>query len=466
MIARNRHRIWLRIGGLALLCLALIVALMMLKPPKVLPLPQPKESLEAVFQTDIENIRSFTVYPLNYPAYTLVQLDGHFAVEGQPDYPLKETDITFMAEHVAAVTPTERVDEWIDTPLNRANFGFADNTVHVTAQLKDGRSIGFQFGADAPTETPSVYFLLDQDPYLYTMPASVRDLFDQGLHFLHTVPDISTADTSDILAISVSTSERSVRLLSVGTTWALTEPMPYPASSDAMQRLLSTVQQLRLAVFVTDIDDQTNLSSYGLAQDTTTITTKRRDQASLVLELGADIHGIGAYCAYEGAIYMMSYSALGALHYLDVQSVAFQGVTDISFADVKHVEIRTPELSRKYSVQWVERVAPNNQLVLDENGQVQMDAKIMLEGTAVDADALTKFYQRLEAMQPAKPLSLDIDLPPTPKLTISVYTKEDSRILSFYAMDDGTMALSMDGHVVWAYEGQAVEQALKMLLDS
>ena len=152
-----------------------------------------------------------------------------------------------MAEHVAAVTPAERVDEWIDTPLNRANFGFADNTVRVTAQLKDGRSIGFQFGADAPTETPSVYFLLDQDPYLYTMPASVRDLFDQGLHFLHTVPDISTADTSDILAISVSTSERSVRLLSVGTTWALTEPLPYPASSDAMQRLLSTVQQLRLA---------------------------------------------------------------------------------------------------------------------------------------------------------------------------------------------------------------------------
>ena len=95
-----------------------------------------------------------------------------------------------------------------------------------------------------------------------------------------------------------------------------------------------------------------------------------------------------------------------------------------------------------------------------------MDAKIMLEGTVVDADALTKFYQRLEAMQPAKPLPLDIDLPPTPKLTISVYTKEDSRILSFYAMDDGTMALSMDGHVVWAYEGQAVEQALKMLLDS
>ena len=54
---------------------------------------------------------------------------------------------------------------------------------------------------------------------------------------------------------------------------------------------------------------------------------------------------------------MVSYSALGVLHHLDVQGVAFQGVTDIPFADVKHVEIRTPELSRKYSVQWVERVA-------------------------------------------------------------------------------------------------------------
>lgn len=466
----DRRRVLKRSGaaivGLLLLCVLLIAVLYLLdrKPNVGLPIADAHEHTGLV--VDRDSLLSVTVTPSTAAAYTLVREGDTFAVEGETDYPLKEVDLDNLIAHVHAIEQVDVVTELSELDMDLAEFGFTEGSPRVTAQLTGGGTLGFRFGADAPTENPTVYFLVDDDPHLYTINRSVRDLFDLGVNFLHTVPEIGFSDVQGIHSITVLNGGEQLVIEPDGTgNGSIVSPVRYPMDPLAMALLLDNISNLRLAVFVEDIDDQTDMQSYGLSDSSPSIRIVAENAPDLLLQLGNDIRGLGMHCAYDGAVYMATNMALAFVQTLDVESIAFRGITDIPFREVTRMEVASAGLTHAYDVLWYERIAPNNALTYDEHGQVVMDAEVTADGQIVDTSLLEGFHARLAAQRAEAFVEGAYDQPlAAPWLTIRIQAGARLQVLAFHHMGNDQSALTLDGVTLWSFNEAALQAAIQHLL--
>lgn len=464
---RRRIRSAWTIAALMLLCVLLMMTYYFVQHrPDNVSSPVAQTDDRVVLRTEHESIVSITVVPVAYPAFTLVRDGETFVVEGSPDYPLKQADIETLVAYISSIEPAQVVGELTQLQADIEQFGFSEDSPRVTAHLKDGRVISFRFGADAPTEVPAVYFLLDHDPHLYTINSSVRDLFDRGLHFLHLVPEIAVEDASAVRSISVTSNGKDVALTrQADDKWRITSPFQYPVDDRSMDLIMEGVLALRLAVFAEDITEHTDLEKYGLAPDSPEILIAMDGKPEISLRLGKDIRGVGIYCEFEGAIYMATYLSVGFLQNLSAETLAFKGITDIPFEDVRKLEVRFQGLEYSYDILWYERVAPNNELMHGEDGQVLMDLEVTTEGKIVDAHLLTGFFERISSLRSAVSVPQDTAQPlDAPWLTIIIHDSSQRQMLAFHRMDEGISLLSLDDVVVCAFEEAALWAAINQLI--
>ena len=463
---RSARSIW-SILALLLVCGLLVLTLYLVqRKPNNVPLPLAGMDEHQPLRTDPKDIASITVTPVADPAFTLVRDGDTFVLEGSPDYPLKPVDLENLIDHIALIEPAEVVGALSQLAEGAASFGLTDQSPHVAVRLVDGRTMGFRFGADAPTETPTVYFMLDNDPHVYTINRSIRDLFDRGLHFLHTVPDVAVADTSAIRSIEIEKDGRTTAVArSKHGDWRIATPNPYPVNDQAMGLLLDSIRNLRFAVFVEDITEHTDMETYGIAPTSPIVDITLENDQVMRLSLGQDIQGVGLYCAYEGAVYMASYMAVGPLQSLSVETLAFRGITEIDFPEMRKVEMQVQCLVYAYDILWYERIAANNALVYDEHGKVVMDVEVTSEGQVIDADVLIRFFERLSALRPVAAVSPDATYTmDAPWLTITIFGGSEQQMLAFHRMGDGKSMLSVDGVIVWAYDEAALQAAVNHLV--
>lgn len=461
---RLRERPLVAAAAALLLCAALGIALLALRRQPPAPPVVPIATVRPLFEAQGGDILSIAVYPSAHPPYRLVRKDSGFSVQDQPDYPLKAQDVEHMVAWVCSVLPAGTVGELSALPGTPADYGLTDASARVEVALRDGRGMGFRFGSDAPTETPSTYFQMDGDANVYIVSAAMRDLFDRGLHFLHTVPDIAVADTGTITSVALSSGGRSVTLFKDDAQpWRLAFPQRYPADPAAVQQLLQHIASLRLAVFAQDIRPGTDLKPYGLDQPSAALDIRQAGANTLSLQLGRDINGVGVYCAYDGAVYMAAYTSVGFLQHTAAAQLAFPGVTGIPFEQIQRMEIGQNSTARAYDIAWVERVAPNNDLIYGDDGRVLMDAEITSSGKPVDPQPLTDFYGQLLSLRPAGALPDGTSLSQTPWLVLRVQAQSGMHAMSFVSTGGGQSALVIDGAAMWRFEDAALQRALAVL---
>ena len=369
----------------------------------------------ALIQKDAKDLLRVDIINSQGGTFSLLNGPEGLKVEGLPDFVVDKLEAELIVKDLTQMYANEIAGE-LEAGENELDLlGLGDGAPRATAAYADGSSLTMVFGHSAHTEIPSDYLIVLGSPVVYTVSPETRDHFDRALETLHAVPAINfnpdLVDGVEVLG------QRPFTLSQVEGLWELTEPLLYPASSEAVRGLLSDIGNMRFALYAGEASGE-NLIKYGLAEPRRVITFMLADslmtgydsqgQETTTIEvpaqhlriaLGSDIENLGLYCLYEGKIYQASNASMGFLRDTVPDGLLSASPLNIPIARLNSLRVTAGGARREYQVTLAEKILPNNQLALDEAGNVLHEPYVSLNGVETDREAFFRQYLALMSLR-------------------------------------------------------------------
>ncbi len=435
----------------------------------------PQDTAKLHFSAAQDDLQSFTIFPGDGGHYTIVHNQGVYSLEEDPDYSLDLTVIDGMVQSLLYLQSTDTIGD--ATGLDLKEFGLAEGALQVMAQYTQGRQIHFTIGGRVPSDIPSDYLLIAGDPLLYAIGVDVREAFDYKLNQLHTIPAINI--NAGLLDQIHFVGEGAFSLRRVAEDiWEISDPVKYPANLTQVQWLLRQISQMRLAAYIAPSSTE-NLVRYGLEKPRShvvfslaesMITSMPADETSpvsqkvaaqeLVIAIGDDIPGLGFYCLYNDVIYQASNLSMGFLPNHDMKAYFAQNPVDIPLGRPIRLTAFLPEGSIDCSVSLVEHILQNNDIALDEQGNILYDYLIISAGREVTPARFIDAYTTLMAIEASGYLLPGFSAQgKPPALSLSLSFENQQRHIAFYPYDALHFAAEINGHFIHFVSRQSVETA-------
>lgn len=476
----RRQRIFLFVVfflvGLAL-ALRLFLPFGTSKPAGTIDVPVNTAKLQ--FEASEEDLLSFTIYPRGGEPYTIIHEQGTYQLVNQPDYNLDMSMIRKMVDALLYLESADTISS--DQGLDLDDFGLTQDALRVTTHYSQDRQLHFVIGDRIPSDIPRDYLMITGDPVLYAVAVDVREALDQKLNLLHTVPSINfTADLLDAIHFE---GEETLSLHRIAQDiWEIKEPIHYPASLGKVQWMLQQISQMRLAAYVAEALTE-NLAQYGLDSprrrvrfvlSESLISTIPVDEASpvihkvaaqeLVFSIGDEIPDRGFYCLYNNAIYLASDLSMGFLLEHDLQDYVGEQPIDVPVNRLSQLTASWPQGGISFNLSLVEHVLPNNEIALDEQGNILYDYLVTGMGQEIESSVFVDAYAKLMAINAAGTLSTDYSTADQAAvLSLSLLYEGQERQIAFYLYDVLHMAAEVNGHLIYYVSRDSVETALSAL---
>ena len=439
----------------------------------------PEDTAKLQFEAPEEDLLSFTIYPRDGEPYTIIHEQGTYQLVNQPDYSL---DMSMVRKMVDTLLYLESADTISSAQgLDSDDFGLAQDALRVTAHYSQDRQLHFAIGDRIPSDIPRDYLMITGDPALYAIAVDVREALDQKLNLLHTVPSINfTADLLDAIHFEGGEALSLHRIAQ--DIWEIKQPIHYPASLRQVQRMLQQVSQMRLAAYVAEALTE-NLAQYGLdsprcrvrfllseslistipVDDTSPIKYEVAAQ-DLVFSIGDEIPGRGFYCLYNNVIYLASDLSMGFLLEYDLQDYLGTHPIDIPLNRLSQLIASWPQGGVSINLLLVEHVLPNNEIALDEQGNILYDYLVTGIEREIEPAVFIDAYAKLMAIKAAG------TLPPAYSvfdqasvLSLSLRFEGQERQIAFYPYDVLHLAAEVNGNLTHYVSRESVEAALSAL---
>lgn len=396
-----------------LMALASILAWYATRLNSPVPLPEtaPEERVILIRREESELAR-FEVVSSQGDRFALIQgPEGHYSVEGQPDYPLDPAQLQLMVRDLTVLDANEEAGrvEMTDEALDA--LGLGARAARVTAEYADGSQITLILGNSAMTEIPSDYLMLLGSDRVYTVSPETREHFDRTLATLHPVPAINI--TSALVDEVRFEGRDALRLRQEEGLWEIVAPFAYPAQPEQVSRLLSNISRMRFALYHSEATPQA-LRDTGLDPPARTVTlllspstiiaydeeglparTRQVDAQQLRIALGNDIDKIGLYCLYEGKIYQASNASMGFLRDAALSELLSDAPVTLPVNRLSALHVEEGRDSREYRIEMVEQVLPNNQIGRDAQGNILFEPYITKNAQEYDWDTFLRGYIQL-----------------------------------------------------------------------
>ena len=469
----------------AALLIIVALALFLLLRPAAKPVPVSGENDEAdltLLDYDEDALIRLTVTPRRSEPYTLRKSENGFVLETDESYPMREETVnvlTYYATHLAADEAVTDIADQLQVRLK--DFGLEPGVCQVEAELQDGKRYTVTLGSAAPMSEVRYYACVSGDTHVYTVTSDVMDALNVPFYALHPVIKLSI-DASLIDCISVRGQETFTARWTK-RVWMMTEPFEYPLSDEAMETLLSALENLRFSTWSAEANDEQR-QKYGL--DTPVLTLSIDFAASVltvpdeegetqtfdVPESNITIHKGAAYSEtadyYEcqggimtGTVVTFSFLRDFSLFKYLAENPFIYGVNDLS-ALCLTANGKTSE----YTVNYVERILPNNELETDEYGNVLYEMRVKKDGTSQDAAWFAECYQSLRSLGGAKMLD-GIWTPgdqeqPILSMAISPEDGSESMNISLYPDKEQWSLLAVNGTAIFEVPLKWQEAILKL----
>ncbi|MBR5111401.1 MAG: DUF4340 domain-containing protein [Clostridia bacterium] len=430
--------------------------------------PQTNEET-LVLARPLEDVRSVTITPKDSAAYTLVQGDGGFALEGRENEKLRDSVIREISLSLGEV-PAEAVvlkELKQSQGLTPAAFGLEPAKARVEITYLDGEKKELVLGDAAPgQETPQRYCMLAGDPKLYTIIESDAEVF---FHEMEYLLDFSQPSLDSSLLDRIEVSGAVVWTAAYTPSgWQMTAPFPYPLSIQRMDAILSRIDYMGFEAYLGE-GETVNLSDYGLdepevtvrlAQAATVISgeTEEGEQVSFpvaereyLLQLGRNTDESGLYLMWEGKVYKASEFLLGFWKTLDPKELVLTTPINFQVNNLDQVCLMSGNVSKAYEIRMVESITENNQIAADEYGQTLYDLAVCRAGESedMDAEAFAGWYTKLAALSGDGKLPEDFTLSGESRGTITLINSHLTRTIDFYPFDALHDALAVDGEALF-----------------
>ncbi|MEQ1570682.1 MAG: DUF4340 domain-containing protein [Myxococcota bacterium] len=245
-------------------------------PPRVAP--------SEVFRFEKEDLVGFAVVHPDGQALTVRQVDGQWAVDGQPWRPSRSMirRVAHQLHDLDARADVVRETE----PGDLARYGLGPESIAVTLTLSDGRALAFRVGDPNPT---GVSWYLGVDDRVFVVKKSAMDFWRLDAE-AYREDRITSFDADEATRIDAVVDGRAVAVERTGhRTYQMHAPVEQPASRDEVRMMLGRVSALRATTFVADAP--ADLARWSLDPPLHTIRIELETGEAVALGLGAEVVG-------------------------------------------------------------------------------------------------------------------------------------------------------------------------------
>lgn len=444
------------------------------------PVPEVPEDTAVTFSArEPGEVASLTVALRNGEGWSAEQTTpGVLTLLGEPSFdaaPRYAEDILDAASTViceAALTDDPAVYR-----EHLADFGLDNPRLTARIVYRDGEALSFRVGDAVPDEDVSwLYMTVDGDDRLLAIDRGTAELLCVERSQLYPIvqPTLHQARFDRITltgpgdaVIGAWELNGQIGDADAADRWRLTAPVRYPADAQALSALRANLANLRLGAYVGPATPE-NLTAYGF--DAPRLTVVIHQAAGAIGTTGADgaytqtdwpedtftlIVG-GAknqdvdYVRWGDGLYITSHYALAVFMNLDYASTLSRYLIPTALGNLASLTVETPEGTDVYAITRTERVAENNELVTDENGDVVYDVALTRNGKPADYDAFAATYAQLltATVSGTLPDGWSTDATPHTVFTFLDVSGE-TRVLALTDFDALHDAVLLDGEAVF-----------------
>ena len=431
-IEKKKHRrvkhgraLWLA-AALALLG-GSIGGYLVLSRPEEQAMPESPVTYGEVMQHAEEEVQRLAVTLRSGESWAIVrEEDGGYRLEGAEDWLVSES----MVERLLRVTCVISYEDVLtedpaEYRAKLADFGLDTPCVVAEITYSDGQSVTMRVGdASGMADETWFYMTLDGDDRLFALDKGTVEELNIQQALLHPVEQ-PTLHKARIDGITFADGQGEVLMQwqldgaitdsDAATAWLLTEPWRYPADEEAMDNLRSNLANIRLGAYEGEATAE-NLARCGFdeprfvltihqAAGTTNVTGEdgavtQADwpESTFVLTVGGAKNDNVDYVRVGDSLYITSHFSLDVFMGMEVLNTVSRYPVMVATGNLSSLTVQTEAGEDVYRITREARVAENNELVTDENGQTVYDITCTRNGEEISYDAFEAAYIRMETV--------------------------------------------------------------------
>lgn len=466
------RRIWL--FGAALLLIALCAAYLL--PDRSADEASPVASADkavTLLDCDPSALSSVSIRRGEEAPWTAIpNADGGMTLPGEDGFTLTAAESQAFLEALCHIEAEEVLTEDASVyAAHLADFGLDVPRYEAEITCADGTVVHLRVG-DESYEGTWRYLLLDGDTRLFALSNGAVESIFVNRDTLRSVTQptlhkarIDRIRLSDAKGLQAEwTLDGDITDADAADHWQITYPMQYPADSTAMANLLTNLANLRLGAYVCPATADA-LSAHGfdtprltidLHMAAGTIATTNADgaaitrdwpESTLTFVIGGEKSDMVDYVLCGEDIYLSSHFTMGLFIDYDVASTMSRYPVMTALGNLSALTIRQGDTTAEYRLTRTERVAANNDLLTDDDGNPVYDISVTRDGEAIDYAAFEAAYNALMLVTVSGMLPADETITAAPH-TVCTFTDVNGSVhtvalSTFDALHD---AVSVDGH--------------------
>ena len=415
-------RLWL----LAALLLALgagAVMLTLLKQPDETIVVETRRHGGVIHAAENADVAGLRISLRSGDSWQLTQdAQGALAVDGDASYQVASSLQNSLLNAAAAITYEDILTEDAAAYAeNFADFGLDQPRIIAEITYRDGKSYTLRIGdSHALEDSGWCYMMIDGDPRLYALDQGTADNLTVKKDELHPVtqPVLHKA-RFDRITFTGADGQVQARWALRGDIggdaqdrWLLTEPLRYPCDGESIGNLHSNLANVRLGVYVAEATAE-NLQAYGFdaprfvlevhmaagsigttnAQGVYEVTDWPEE--TFTLTVGAAKNDAVDYVRVGDQIYLTSHFTLRTFMDMQPADTLTRYPAPVALGNLAQLTIWDAQGERTYRIERTERVAENNELVTDVEGNVLYDTTCTLNGQAITWSSFEAAYNTL-----------------------------------------------------------------------
>ncbi len=488
----RRRRMWCISGIGVLLLLGLSIGLLypaiLRSQTSSIEIPSKTATKEILYTSDVADVESITVMQRDGETYTLVNReDSLYLLIDDEERIINQTYSATILSTVTLISVEDTVSKTLaEVEEYLPDMGLVDPALIVETTFSDGRIETMTIGDTVPLTTYYYYQWSGKDG-IYMCNLSIAELFwmpqnqllpmDQPT-FASTLIDRVTMDYGDDNIIDMTFTTDDLGLIS----GMMQSPVVYPMDATASENLLLQIEQFSLGSYE-GLATEESMEAYGLNDPFVTLTVHQQagaynavdeegqliaqviEEQEITLVVGSVINEHYYSCQYLDSIYLISGVWFSIL--LDKEPDDYVTLTPLNLgnAAISSMVFQIGEGALDIRVSYTEEVLENNELALDEDGNILYNVTATCNGEEMTEDEMYSLFVRLQSFQVRGNMEdLDATFTTTnrvPRWQLTLVTVGGTtRTVSAYTVDYYTDALVVDGVLMHYADVQQIEIAL------
>lgn len=437
------------------------------------------EQLCHIVERNTDELFSVMILPENDEAYTLAYIDGQMYLDGDTDYPVKESICHELMTYATEIIASEVIADLSSPGSSIAPEVYGLDSPSYIAEITyiDGERITLFFGNDVEMDGLLWYYTkTDRSDYVYLFPSDFYDAFSYKKIALHPVEQFQI-DPILIDIIDVCGTNDFMLQYTKGN-WEVIRPAVYPADYTVVDKLLNRIGNMRFYAYVGE-KDQLALSDYGLSEPSLSIRftmadtiVKGYDIDNVYIEvevpgethqllIGKEYNAAAYYCMYDDTVYIGTDFSIGFWNDVDPFDFMLLNPVNTPTYKLNSISVQTKDTDTEYSFMLsdAENTGSNSQ----DDSDTVYDLIVYKDNQLIDSNSFLSWYGQLTGLTVSGRLQKNIpESELSPDISLLIKTEDFTRKIDLVKTDPLNYAVYINGVSLYQINISKIETLIEM----